>query len=279
METLSFTLDGERFDALATGPAKGTVALFLHGFPDLPTSWVPVMERFAAEGYRCIAPWMRGYPPSTTEGPFDLDRLARDVRRLADEISTRRKTVLLGHDWGAAAVWFASMRWPDRFAAAVTASVPHPVNFVQALRNPAQIWRSRYMLRLQLRSIDRTGIERLWRDWSPDLEPSSAHLDDVATAIRAGGDAPIEYYRAFRRPTRPTVMRFVDRERATVRLPMLYLHGLDDGCIAPGAARGQERFVDAPFRTELISGAGHFLNVEQPDAVASRALRFFEVYA
>lgn len=280
VERIALRVDDAPFTALACGPADGPVALFLHGFPDLPASWAPVMERFAARGYRCVAPWLRGYPPSTTDGPFGLDQLARDVLALAREVSPRAPVFLLGHDWGAGIAWFAAMKAPGRIAAAVTASVPHPVAFLRSVvREPAQLWRSRYMLALQVRSIDRAGVERLWRRWSPGLEPPAAHLDEVAAAIRGGGDAALEYYRALPRPTRLEWLRYVDRERATVRVPMLYLHGLDDGCIGPSSARGQERLVEAPYRMEILPGAGHFLQLERPDDVADRALRFFETYA
>jgi len=275
---MQIDVDGETFEAITAGPDDGPVALFLHGFPDLPRTWSPVMERFAAEGYRCVAPYLRGYAPSTTAGPFDLFRIGQDVATMAAALS-RRPIVALGHDWGAAALWLAASRWPARFAVAVPVSVPHWIPFLRALGNPAQLWRSRYMAALQVRSTDRAGIERLWRRWSPDLEPPAEHLDAVAETIAESADAPLEYYRAIRRPSRLLLLRTIDAERATVRVPTLYLHGLDDGCIAPSIAKGQARWVDAPFRAEVIVGAGHFVPLEQPDAVAERALRFVQTYA
>ena len=122
MEQLTLALEEGTFGALATGPEKGPLALFLHGFPDLPTTWSPVMERFAARGYRCVAPFLRGYAPSTTEGPFHVDQLARDVLAFARELSPRRAAFVLGHDWGAAATWFAAMREGAFIAAATTVS-------------------------------------------------------------------------------------------------------------------------------------------------------------
>lgn len=267
-------MDGAPFGALACGPAGGPLAIFLHGFPDHPASWGEVMARFAARGYRCVAPWLRGYPPSTIEGPFGLDRLARDALAIAAAQSPRAPVSLLGHDWGAAITWFAAMKAPARIAAAATLSVPHPAILARAmLRDPRQLWRSRYMLALQVRGIDRAGIERLWRRWSPGLEPPD--LDPIAATIAAG--AALDLYRALPRPSRLEWLRYLDRDRATVRTPMLYLHGLDDGCIAPECARGQESLVDAPYRMELLP-AGHFLPLERPDDVADRALRFFATY-
>ena len=56
------------------------------------------------------------------------------------------------------------------------------------------------------------------------------------------------------------------------------LQGADDGCVAPSAARGQERFFTGPFEAEVIPGAGHFLQVEVPDLVAARTLDWFAAH-
>lgn len=279
-------VEGAPFWAMATGPEKGPLALFLHGFPDVPSTWEPVMERFAKTGYRCVAPWMRGYAPSTLEGPFDLERLGRDVLAIAHELAPRRRVFLVGHDWGAAATWWAMMRAGHaKFAAATTIAVPHPRLFARALRSPMQLMRSRYMAFFQVagvaeRSLDREYIEELWRRWSPGWEPDSAHLDEVERTLRESVYAPLGYYRAMLRPRRLVWLRFVDSERAMVHTPTLHLHGLDDGCIGADLARGQERFFDdVPHRLELLHGAGHFAHLERPDAVAERAIRFFRVHA
>ncbi len=275
MPRLELSVDGETFRALATGPPEGPVAIFLHGFPDLPSSWAPVMQRFAARGYRCVAPWTRGYPPSTTAGPFSLERLADDALGFIDAVSPDRSAFLLGHDWGAAATWYALERGPARVAAAVAVSVPHPKRFARAaLSSPAQLWRSRYMLALQARSIDRRGIERLWRRWSPGFEPPANHLDEVARTIRDGRDAPLEYYRDARR----SLGRFL-RGSARIDVPLLYLHGRNDRCIDAGAASHPSRHVSGPYRAEIIEGAGHFVTLEAPERIATLALRFFEAHA
>ena len=40
------------FDVLDRGPAEGTPVVLLHGFPQFNTSWIPVMDRLIAQGYR-----------------------------------------------------------------------------------------------------------------------------------------------------------------------------------------------------------------------------------
>jgi len=60
------------------------------------------------------------------------------------------------------------------------------------------------------------------------------------------------------------------RRRDRIDVPLLYLHGADDGCIAASTTDGAEAFFAADYRRELLPGAGHFLAAEQPAALAAR---------
>ena len=39
--------------------------IFLHGWPEIGVMWRAQMQAFAAEGWRCVAPDMRGYGGSS----------------------------------------------------------------------------------------------------------------------------------------------------------------------------------------------------------------------
>jgi hypothetical protein len=51
------------FDVRDAGPPDGSVVVLLHGFPQRNDSWNAVIDRLAAQGYRCLAPNQRGYSP------------------------------------------------------------------------------------------------------------------------------------------------------------------------------------------------------------------------
>src|SRR4051812_26198713 len=85
------------FELLTEGPKDGPLALCLHGFPDHPPSFGPLLTALGDAGYRAVAPWLRGYAPSTLSGPFDVDRLAEDARVLAQILSPDRPIYLVGH--------------------------------------------------------------------------------------------------------------------------------------------------------------------------------------
>src|SRR5260370_14733698 len=46
---------------LRSGPADGPLLIFVHGWPELGLIWRHQMEHFARQGWRCVAPDMRGY--------------------------------------------------------------------------------------------------------------------------------------------------------------------------------------------------------------------------
>jgi pimeloyl-ACP methyl ester carboxylesterase len=59
-----------------------------------------------------------------------------------------------------------------------------------------------------------------------------------------------------------------------VRVPALVLHGERDGCIGPACYRSiTDRFA-VGAEIEEISDVGHWLHIEQPDAIAERVIRF-----
>lgn len=273
-------LDSGRFHYLSRGDADAPVVLCLHGFPDHPHSFVPMMERLAAAGLRAVAPWMRGYAPSVLEGPYDVERLGGDLVEMAEALSTE-PVCIVGHDWGAVATYSAIAAGPARFRCAVTMAVPHPLAFARNLgRNPAQLRRSWYMLFFQLPFIpervvcanDYALIDKLWRDWSPGYELPADERRRLIGCLATSMPAPINYYRALARPLHqlPDRSRRVQAGHRRIAVPTLYLHGADDGCIGSALGAGQERFFEAPFEAETYRGVGHFLPSECPDDIAER---------
>lgn len=274
-----------RFAYLQRGDLGGRPVLCLHGFPDHPASFVPLMEALAAAGYRAVAPWMRGYAPSVLGGPYDADQLGADAVALADALFDGEPCALVGHDWGAVASYRALEARPDRWRVAVTMAVPHPLAFLHALRTqPAQLRRSWYMGFFQLPAVPelvlpRRGFElvrRLWRTWSPGYHRSDAAHAGLAACLEASMPAPIGYYRAMLRPVGMAMQRLRGAAGQRITVPTLHLQGARDGCIGPAACTGQERFFAGPFRSEIVPDVGHFLQLEAPQVIAARVRAWIE---
>src|SRR3954470_11707973 len=78
-EQVPFDLSHGTFHALQGGDPDGQPTLVLHGFPDHPPTATPFLAELGRRGRHVVAPWLRGYAPSPTAGPFDLAALTSDV--------------------------------------------------------------------------------------------------------------------------------------------------------------------------------------------------------
>jgi pimeloyl-ACP methyl ester carboxylesterase len=78
--------NGLHFEVLTCGEGD-TLALCLHGFPEIALSWGEQMPALAAMGYRVWAPNQRGYGRSSRPGrvrDYAIEQLMADVAGLID---------------------------------------------------------------------------------------------------------------------------------------------------------------------------------------------------
>ena len=286
MEQLSIEANGLEFAALADGPADGPLALCLHGFPDTAYTWRHLLPDLAAAGYRAVAPFMRGYAPTAipADGRYQTGALARDANELHQALGGSADAVLIGHDWGAAATYGAIAHQPERWRKAVTASVPPLGSVAESFLTYSQLHRSWYMFFFQsplaeiaLPVDDWVFLDRLWADWSPgyDAAVDVAHVKDaIATPERI--EAAIGYYRAQFDPSRhhPELAAEQAATTAMPSVPVLYLHGVDDGCFALEAIGDPLAHLPASSELSVIERAGHFVTLENPEQVNARILSF-----
>ncbi len=109
------------------GPPDGPLMIFVHGWPGLGLMWRAQLEAFADEGWRCIAPDMRGYgassAPSAPEA-YALSEIVEDMVELHDHLDGR-PAVWVGHDWGSPVVGALAAHHPGRSRGSVLISVPY----------------------------------------------------------------------------------------------------------------------------------------------------------
>ncbi len=268
----------------------GPLALCLHGFPDTPHGWHHLLPALAHAGYRAVAPWMRGYAPTAipADGCYQKGALATDANALHEALGGDGAAVLIGHDWGASAVYRAVNHQPDRWRAMVAASVPHPAVGATIMFDYEQIKRSFYEFFFQhplaeatVQMDDMAFIDGLWKDWSPGLDADTA--DEAIRALKeslasdANLAAALGYYRAtIGGVGMDAALDDIENAGAgPVTIPALYLHGSDDGCVgvefaAPTAAH----LTHERSRVEVLDGAGHFVQVEDPDQFNRLVLEF-----
>jgi pimeloyl-ACP methyl ester carboxylesterase len=263
------------------GPGPAVVCL--HGFPDNPNSFRRQFDALNCAGYSVLAPLTRGYEPSSIprDRDFTLASMAGDVIAWLDELGWDR-VHLVGHDWGAATAYTAAALAPQRFLSLTTIAVPHPARFARQgmLGVPVQAALSWYMLFLQIPGIsdylarrnDFAFLRFLWRKWSPAYEPGAEEWRELSETFSASGvlDAMLSYYR---QNVSPPIL--LGLKRATlnslgqVAVPNLAITGADDGCIDTRVFDYAMLPQDYPrgFRLERIEAAGHFVHLEQPEAI------------
>jgi pimeloyl-ACP methyl ester carboxylesterase len=269
-EQLRLPVGEHVFDAVATGPADGRLVLLLHGFPQTSWSWRGVWPALVAAGCRVVAPDQRGYSPGARPDGVEAyrgPRLVADVVGMLDVLGAERADVV-GHDWGAAVAWQLAGRHPDRVRTLTAVSVPHPLAFVEALTaDEDQRRRSRYM-----RDFAEPGYER-------EL------LANGAAGLLAvfGGVPEVDVDHVLERIGTPEVLRHCldwyaaqRREDATglgpVTAPTLHVWSDDDQALGRAGALATERYVEGPYRLEVLEGVTHWVPEQAADRLSALVL-------
>lgn len=286
MKTTVIETPNVTFQAFEDG--GGPLVLCLHGFPDAAHSFRHQMPALVRAGHRVVAPFMRGYAPTGTprDGRYDGMALGEDVVALLDALGAE-DAVVFGHDWGAAAAYFAALLAPARIRKLVTAAVPYGPALFRALAGDyAQQRRSWYMFFFQqaladqaLARDDFAMIDHLIRDWSPGWNAPPEDVEAIKRSFRAPGTvgAALGYYRATMGPAFADPAQLEATAGAMtipLQVPGLMLHGADDGCIGRDLVAGMEQYFPRGLRVEVVPGAGHFVHQERPDVVNRIVLEF-----
>ena len=109
------------------GPADAPLMIFVHGWPSLSLMWRAQMIAFAKEGWRCIAPDMRGYGGSSAPEAADaytMEAIVADMADLHDHLGAAH-AVWVGHDWGCAVVGALAAHQPQRSRAVILTSLAY----------------------------------------------------------------------------------------------------------------------------------------------------------
>lgn len=279
--------NGVTFHYLEAG--QGPLALCLHGFPDDAYTYGELLPALARAGFRGVAPFMRGYAPTSPapDGRYQAVLLAQDALALVTALGSER-ALLVGHDWGATAAYGAAALAPERVERLVTLGAAHPAAFRGPLATSYErhkgIWHAYFFQMPSAEQVvaadDFAYLEAWWRDASPEFDAAGVVARVKATFRQPGVlTAALSYYRhSFHPANRDPALQTVQERASTAptAVPTLALHGTRD---RPGRLEAFESMDDLfPQGLEKVvyPGAGHFVHLERPADVNRRIVAFFQ---
>jgi pimeloyl-ACP methyl ester carboxylesterase len=272
----------------AAGERGKPVLMFLHGFPEAAFIWDGLLEHFAAFGYRCVAPNLRGFEKSSQPEDVQQYRAKHLVQDIASLIAIEGAPLecLIAHDWGGAVAWNIANQRSGLTKRLMIINSPHPGTFLRELRNnPKQQAASAYMNFLirpdageLLREDDYRRLFEFFRRMGGDqwlTEGLKQQYREVWDASLEGG---LNYYRAS--PLRPSregdaaaTAVTLPREMLTIAIPTFVLWAMRDEALLPSLVDGLEEYIPQ-LTVERVPDATHWIVHEQPQLVIDRLSQF-----
>jgi len=255
------------FTARIEGPDDGEPVLLLHGFPQTSLAWSAQLAALAGAGYRACAFDQRGYSPGAR--PTDVDayrspELTADVIRVADALGMERFH-LVGHDWGGAVAWQVGGRHADRLRTLTVVSTPHPAAMGLALSGNLggdQAERSGYFEIFRAEGSengfladDAQFFRVLFAASGMPEGKGEPYVEALGTPEALG--AALNWYRA-------ADLSLVEG-LGPITVPTMYVWSTEDPALGREAAEATGRFVDGPYRFEVLDGVSHWVAEQAPD--------------
>jgi pimeloyl-ACP methyl ester carboxylesterase len=273
------------------GPATGRPVILLHGWPYDIYAFAEVAPSLAAQGYRVIVPYLRGYGGTHFLSP-DTKRngqptaVALDTIALMDTLKIS-SAILAGFDWGARSCDIIAALWPERCKGLVSVS-GYLIGSQAAGRVPLppaaelQWWYQFYFATER----GRTGYDKyrrdfarlIWRLASPKWNFDDSTFDRSAPSF----DNPdhveivIHNYR-WRQGLAEGEARYDTFEQKlalapAITVPTITMEGDANGAPHPDPASYAKKFVGAYAHRTINGGVGHNLPQEAPRAFAQAVL-------
>ena len=240
---------------------SGTPVLLIHGWPDSAFVWRNQIPFLVANGFRVIAPDLRGLgrsdrPPEVAS--YALPHAVADMTGVLDALGIEAAHVV-GHDFGAAVAWLTAMLRPDQVSKLVVISVPHPL-VPRTMRQNEMAW---YQLFFQFTGIAEATIQHDGWAWMRAFSRGNGDLDRwIGDLSRPGAlTASLNWYRANLAPRVPGP----PPELPPVKAPTLGIWSTGDHYLEGRRMQESGGYVAAPWRYEQISDASHWIPLDAPE--------------
>ena len=266
------------------------LVLLIHGLGGIWWTLRAPMLALAEAGFHAVALDLRGHGDSDKPPRgYDPWTLASDVTNLVRALG-HSSAVIVGQGEGGFVAWTAAYRRPRAVRGLVVVGSPHPLATRRAaLRDRTQ--RRAIVPRLLSDQTPRLAERRLTRDGAADVEemlrtrsgaawPETEDFRESAELLRRAMLIPkvahlsLESRRwMVRSQLRPDGRDFRRAVSGVLDQPVLGISGAEDRFILPETVRASAPWA-RNFRTELVTGAGHYPAMEAPAATSHLIVDF-----
>ena len=248
------------YEDVGSGPA----VLFLHGFPHDHSLWAPQTAALQAQA-RCLAPDLRGFGASDAVGPYTMDVYADDAVCVLDHAGVER-AVVVGLSMGGYVAFALWRRHRDRVRALVLADTRPGPDGDEALA------KRRDMIQLA-RTKGSTAVAEAMMPGMVGKSTREKNAGLVDAIFQMMQNAPVDgivgaLEAMMARPDSAATL-------GTIDVPTLVLVGDEDTLTPTAEARAMHQLIRGS-RLEVLTGAGHVANLEQPSAFNHVVSEFVE---
>lgn len=231
-----------------------TTLIFLHGVGGSHLAWQQQLPYFAARGYRALAWDQPGYGGSPLVEPYDLEQIARALKRYVEEHAAGY-AVLVGHSMGGFIAQETCARFPELVQGLVLC-------FTTPAFGGAGGEFQRKFVEARLAPLDAgASMGDIAARLMPAMRGSRSDPQGLALAEKLMAEVPPETYRKA-----VHLLTTFDRRALldAIRVPTLVVAGSDDAT-APAAImeRMAQKIAGAEF--QQLEGCGHLGPMDQPD--------------
>lgn len=250
---------GIAYDDAGSGP----VVVLLHGYPFNRSLWRAQVTALQ-ENYRVIVPDLRGHGATAImPGPATMEQMAGDIAGLLDNLNIEQATIGGLSLGGYVALAFYRL-FPFRVLSLILAATRAQGDSDEAKQNRE----------VQAAKARNEGMEGIADALLPKLLTAETvakrpeivkHLRGMMASTNPEGAAAALQGMA----TRQDQTSFLSE----IAAPTLILVGSEDAITPPADAELMHREIKGS-RLEIIAGAGHVVNLEQPEEFNAAVLRF-----
>ncbi len=248
---------GSEFILTFEDSADRVPVLMIHGFPLNNTMWDDQVASLAHVA-RLITPDLRGHglTEATDISPYTMEMMATDCIHVLDSLDIDGPVVVAGLSMGGYIAFEICRRFPERVSGLILAATKASADTDEARANREAS--ARMALDEGVHPVVSSLIPKLLAPAAYEDNPDLVeYLEEMMLSASAEGVAGAQLAMSLR-PDSKGDLKYL-------QVPTLVVHGKEDQLIPVSEAEIMAEGIPGA-KLELIEGAGHMVNMEEPEA-------------